>query len=260
MATTKSIEKDFKAKVCDAVSLDAKGLDRYEVMTPFMTDDGDHLVVVLKKVDEKWVLSDEGHTYMYLSYRMDEKDYRSGNRGTIISDVLSHASVEDREGELVLPVPDDRFGDALYTFLQTLTKVTDISYLSREVIHSTFMEDFHDFFSTRIRRVAKKTEFDWHDPAHDPNALYRVDCRVERDDKTALVFALSNDSQVRDAIIAISRFEAWGIPFEAVGVFEDQAGINRNVLARFSDVGGKQFSNLQTNRERMEKYFAGAAA
>jgi len=46
--------------------------------------------------------------------------------------------VEDRNGELVLDVQDERYGDALYSFVQALLKITDISYLARERVRSTF--------------------------------------------------------------------------------------------------------------------------
>lgn len=42
-----------------------------------------------------------------------------------------------------------------------------------------------------------------------------------------------------------------GMEYHSVGVFEDQEGINRSVLARYSDVGGKQFSSLKANEERI---------
>jgi hypothetical protein len=75
-----SIQKDFKQKVCDRIRLVSEGMNRYQVLTPFQFEDGDHLVIVLKQENSHWLLSDEGHTYMHLTYSLDEKDLRRGTR------------------------------------------------------------------------------------------------------------------------------------------------------------------------------------
>lgn len=121
-----AIEKDFRAKVSEKVRLAAEGLDRYRVLTPFRFDDGDHLAIVLKREGEGWILSDEAHTYMHLTYEIDERDLHRGTRQAIISNALSVFEVEDRDGELVLGVPGERYGDALYSFVQALLKISDV--------------------------------------------------------------------------------------------------------------------------------------
>jgi len=60
--------------------LTQEGENRFRVFTPFMFEDGDHLAIVLKREQEHWMLSDEGHTYMHLTYDLDEKDLRTGTR------------------------------------------------------------------------------------------------------------------------------------------------------------------------------------
>ena len=64
---------DFQRKVSEKVRLASEGIDRYRVFTPFMFDDGDHLAIVLRKESGRWTLSDEGHTYMHLTYDLDER-------------------------------------------------------------------------------------------------------------------------------------------------------------------------------------------
>ena len=123
----KSIERDFHKGVSAKIRLSAEGMDRFRVFTPFLFDDGDHLSIVLKKEDSRWVLSDEAHTYMRFTYDVEEFDLHQGTRQKIISSILSTFRVEDRNGELVLAVPDGRYGDALYSFVQALLKIAEVS-------------------------------------------------------------------------------------------------------------------------------------
>ena len=83
------VEQEFHERVSAKVRLTAEGIDRFRVFTPFLFDDGDHLVIVLRKEGSRWVLSDEAHTYMHLTYDIDEKDLHSGTRQKIIANALS---------------------------------------------------------------------------------------------------------------------------------------------------------------------------
>src|ERR1035437_10398269 len=84
-----TVVRDFRSKVCEQLRLMQEGEDRFRVFTPFMFEDGDHLAIVLKREQEHWMLSDEGHTYMHLTYDLEEKDLRAGTRQKIITNALS---------------------------------------------------------------------------------------------------------------------------------------------------------------------------
>lgn len=250
--TIDTIERDFREKVCQKLRLTSEGVDRYRVFTPFMFEDGDHLSIVLKRENGGWVLSDEGHTYMHLTYDLDEKDLQRGTRQKIITSALSVFSVQDREGEILISIRDDCYGDALYSFVQALLRITDVTYLSRERVRSTFMEDFRAFMEEAVPQ--NRREFDWHDPQHDPQGKYLIDCRINGMPKPLYVQALPNDDKTRDAMITLLQHERWGLTFRSLAIFEDQEQINRKVLARFSDICEKQFSSLGINRERIKRY------
>jgi hypothetical protein len=250
--TMANIEKSFRDRVSNHLSLIPEGKDRYRVFTPFLLEDGDHLAIVLHHQKDGWVLTDEGHTYMHLTYFMDEKDFRHGTRQKIIENALEEFQIEDRNGALTCAVEGDKYGDALYSYIQALLKINNITFLSRERVRSTFLDDFRLFFQERVPQ--ERLTFEWHDPGHDPDGIYSVDCRINGMDKPIVVFALPGDDKTRDATIALHTFERWGLPHRSLAVFEDQEEINRKVLARFSDVCEKQFSNLPGNRDRIEKF------
>ena len=243
------VKEEFRGRICEQIDLEQEGENRFRVVTPFRFEDGDHFSIFLKRERDEWILSDEASTLMHLSYWLDEKDLESGNRHEIIEGSLSAFLVENREGELVIPVSEERFGDALFNFVQAIAKVTDVSFLSREVVRSTFLEDFRAFLRSQVKE--SRLSFDWTDTRHDPKGMYPVDCRINGMTRPLFVYALPGEAKVRDATIYLLTFEQWQIPFQSLAIFEEQEKINPRVLARFTDVCEKTFSSLDENKERI---------
>ena len=151
----KAIEKDFIEKVSEKIKLSAEGEERFRVLTPFQFEDGDQLVIVLKRVGDRWILSDEAHTYLHLTYDIDENLLQSGSHRKFILKALSMFDVEDIDGELMLDVSDGRYGEALYDFAQALLKITDVSYLSGERVQSTLKEHIGNIHKRLEQKIFK---------------------------------------------------------------------------------------------------------
>ena len=248
----KSIEQDFIDKVSAKVRVLPDGRDRFRVFTPFRFDDGDHIAILLKKEQGRWLLSDGGHTYMHLTYDIDDQLLQSGTRKQIISKALSMFDVEDRGGELIREVSDGDYGEALYDFAQALLRIADVSYLSRERVRSTFMEDFRTLLHENVPK--SRMCLDWSDPERDPQGNYKVDCRINGMQEPLFVFALSSDNKTRDATIALHQFKEWGLPFRSLGIFKNRGNTSRKVRERFSDVCDKVFYSLILNYASIQEY------
>lgn len=244
------IESALKSSISKEVVLHREG-SRWLVFTPFRFDDGDSFVITLHSDRSRWYFSDEGHTLMHLSYRMDEATFQKGNRAEIISSTLSQFEVKNRRGILTKDVESNDFGNALYAFVQAIVKVSDISMLSRERVKSTFLEDVDVFLQETVGSQLIK---EWVDKEHDNEARYRVPYAIRTKRSPLWIFPVQNDTSVQDATIVMLKHESWGTVFEGVGIFEQQSTISRDRLARFSDVCGKQFSSLEGNRDRIREY------
>jgi hypothetical protein len=242
------VEIELRRKICDALSVIPEGKDRFFIASPFTFDDGDSIIVILKKIEDVWHFTDEGHTFMHLSY--DDIDFDKGTRREIIDLILRTHYMKDIEGELRLKVGDESYGDAFFTFLQGITKISNLSILKTDRIKSLFMEEFENFLKQFVGDTAI---FNYADPSRDREGLYKVDCYIPAY-KPIFVFGIPTSDKCRDATITLLNFQKWGIPFTPVAVFEDQKKITKNVFYKFRDVSGRNYSSLDSAKKYMPEY------
>src|SRR5437667_8726606 len=148
---------------------------------------------------------------MHLTYSVEEKDFQTATRQKIISNTLDNFGVNDREDELQIYIHEGEYGNALFNFFQALLKMTDITYLSRERVRSTFVEDFRTLVKETV--PAERWEFDYFDPTNDRTKKYIVDCRINHARIPLIAFAINSDDKCRDTTITMLQLEKWGIPF-----------------------------------------------
>jgi hypothetical protein len=266
-----TIEQDFREKVREQVRLVPEGDERFRVLTPFVLDDGDHLAIVLRREAGQWLLTDEGHTLMRLSYRLSDEDLEHPVAHQLLRDALATFGAENRDGELVLSVPEEHYEAALFPFVQMLLRINDLSQLAREDFDelpqaaAAMVGRGYEVLPARVlrRRVralvseivpAPRRTFDWFDRAHDPGRSYVVDCRIERADRPLFIYALRSDTKVRDATIALQQFASWKLNFEPAAIFADRDAIGSGVLKRFSKLCERQFPKLEEDETQIRSY------
>ncbi len=254
-----SLKDEFKRTVCAQIEIEQEGVDRFVVFTPFRFEDGDHFNIVLKKDEDQWILTDEASTIMHLSYWINDKKIEEGaegNRKEIMDSSLAGYRVQNRGGELVIPIAEARFGDALFNFIQGLSKVNDISLLSREIVQSTFLEDLMEFLKQHVDKT--RLSFNWREPGRDPRGNYIVDCHINGMPRPLLVYGLSNAAKANLAALSLRVFDSWDMPHQSLGVFEDQESLDPKPVARLTDAVQKSFSNLEGNKDAIRKYLGQA--
>lgn len=250
--TAERIARDLRTAVCGAVELHPEGNDRFRVFTPFVLDDGDHVSPVLKREGDGWVVSDEGNTFMRLSYDLDDRMLEAEGRRRAIEQALGAAGIQNRNGELLSRVRGEAYGDALFSFVQAVVRIMDVALQTRDVVRSTFAADA----AALVERVVPDNVRDrnWRDPERDKEGHYPVDWRLGPKDDPVFLFLLGSQEKVQEATITLLKFEQWGVPHRTVGIFDDQERISRRALARFTDVSEKNFSSLAGNEEAVAKY------
>jgi hypothetical protein len=194
---------------------------------------------------------------MHLSYELRDKEYEVGNRQKIIDEVLTSYQIENRDGELILPIPAGRYGDALFTFVQAITRITDMTFLDRETVKSTFREDFNRLVAEKANEAGiKNINYGYVHPVHDPKGIYPVDVRLNGvTSKQVLMFGVGNNEQCQSATVILLQWEKWGEEFHSINVYRDLNEINKHYLGRLLDVSGRQLQNLESAKERLKKDF-----
>lgn len=249
-AEIEELERTLQERLSLHFRLEPLGNGRIAVLSPFTFDDGDRFPVVLERVGDRWRLTDEGGTVMHLSYM--EVPFDEGNRGRLIENVAQRHGLELEDWVLSKTLHDAPDPDALMSFIHAIAQVADVDFLAREVVASTFMEDFRGLLRARVR--ADRLRFGYHDEERDPERTYVADAAIRRNGEWLFGFGVPNDARAKDATITLMTFEQWYGAVDSFVVFEDQQELTRRTLAQLSNIAGKQFASLLGQEQRIVQY------
>ena len=219
-------------RLCEEVRVDQRPDGALMLRTHFEFPDGDRFPIhVSESASGGLRLSDRGHTLMHISYEHDVDSFMDGTRGMILERIMGEAGLrwDGDRGALCLDTAPERLPEAIFAFGQALTRVYDLTLLSRSNVGSTFYDDLADLLFSYVDEAQIERDF----RPDVPNAdAYPVDYRIEGKSAVPLfLYGVPNRDKARLTTIMLSHFHRYDLRFESILVFEDQAAIPRTDLA-----------------------------
>ena len=243
-------------RLCEDVTLEDRPDGALMLRSGFQFPDGDHYPIhVSEAVSGGLRLSDHGHTVMHISYEHDIDSFMDGTRGMLLERIMGESGLKWDDGAFCFDTSPERLPEAVFRFGQALTRVFDLTYLSRSNLGSTFYDDLADVLFRLVDETKIQRDFNPDVPNAD---AYPVDYRIEGKGEAPLfLYGVPNRDKARLTTIMLSYFHRHGVRFESILVFENQTEIPRLDLARLSDVGGDMISSLESyddfNRKLLQR-------
>ena len=244
-----ALQRRLCERLCSEVRLTKRPDGALLLRTHFEFPDGDRFPIHVSETGIGGVrLSDRGHTLMHISYDHDVDAFLEGTRGQLLERIVDEAGLERDGGVFRLDTSIDGLPEAVFRFGQALTRVHDLTFLSRSRVKSTFYDDLAELLKNLIDEDKIQADYV---PEGLPNPeAYRVDYRIEgRFDTPLFLYGVPNRDKARLTTIMLSHFHRHHLRFESMLVFEDQSEIPRLDLARLSDVGGDMISSLESSTD-----------
>lgn len=248
-----NIEAVISKCITDSVTLQKKEANVYKVNIPLFFGDGDSLKIILRQnQDGRFMLSDEAHTLMYLSYHNIEVN-SSISRRKILDKILNSHDIEEDDGRLIMKdiIPEET-GYAIFTFSQALLKIGDFVMWKREVIRNFFMEQFHEILPECTG--GRKYVFDYQHKEIDYSGAYIVDCLIQTKNNNVHVYAVNSEIRAKDAALSMRFYSNQNLHIPSCAVFDEEARITKKSRVQITDAADKTIASLWKIPDMLPKF------
>ena len=247
-----SLQRLLGDQLCVEVGVEKRPDDTLMLRTHFRFPDGDSYPIHLSPTPSGGLrLSDRGHTLMHISYEHDVDSFIEGTRGMLLERIVHESGLQWEGGAFCFDTSLEQLPQAMFTFGQALTRIYDLTLLSRSSVTSTFYDDLADLLFNLVDEAIVQRDYE---PEVPNSQAYRVDYRIESKSGVPLfLYGIPNRDKARLTTIMLSYFHRNELRFESLLVFADQASIPRLDLARLSDVGGDMISSLASDESFSRK-------
>lgn len=221
------LAESMKKGICSKISLEPRGIDRYLIHTGFTFQDGDELHIVLKKVNGRWIITDDAHTLMWLSY--EDFTLTETRKAMLDVTILSNNASFDN-GSIYIDCTDKDAGQCLMSMIQAILQTADLLYLNRNNVRNTYTDDVKQLMKEVL---GDRCVFDKR--IQHGKEEYLVDVYVEA--PTPLyVFSIPNNDRCKDAIIAILALGAEAkMEFTSLTFVDQTANLVRDNLVKLTN-------------------------
>ncbi len=249
------LSKHLRKSICDGIEIISKGVDAYQITTPFFFDDGDGYVIYLKMDDSGFYLTDNGHTIMHLSYWMDisQLTREEGERAQLFNGILKAYQVKYFDGKLIMKLPTniESIGNYFLAYVQAITKITDIDYLSRERVRRSFLDDLIRFLKDTYGVKARDR---WSNPEFDREGTYAVDVRLDLAKVPIYVYAAWSDVRALNVVVSILTHKDWKENFRSLVIHEYVDELSKSTMKKIMDASDKQISAFYGKQQEIRDY------
>ena len=224
---------EIRKSICSEYDFEEIGIDELLVHTGIYYDDGDEFHIVLKSIDGGYVLSDEGHTLMWLSY--EEYNF-TPNRTRLLEGIVSQNNISLDDGRLNVFVDSlQKVGPALSSLVQAIMQTSHLRYLSRNNVASTFVDDIRSAFLGSDLR--DRCDFKKKIPASNGNTI-EPDVFIE-DARPVLVFGAYNPERAKEVFINLLFAKGLDGGYRTVVIIDSESGISQKDMDRLINTANR---------------------
>ena len=127
-----ALEKLLCERLCKEVVVERHPDNALMIRTQFEFPDGDRYPIHLSEIKPGGLrLSDRGHTLMHMSYEHDVDSFLDGPRGMLLERIMGESGLQWDGGAFCLDTSPEGIADAIFRFGQALTRIYDLTLLSR---------------------------------------------------------------------------------------------------------------------------------
>nr|WP_319539748.1 DUF1828 domain-containing protein [uncultured Methanospirillum sp.] len=208
----------IREKISEEYEVIKKTDERYYILSPFEFDDGDGYSIILKRLRDEWILSDEGHTILEISYRLDPDLLTEGIRREIFENALKMNELKCEKGVISTKVNFDNFGQKIHSFIQGIARINSIATWAPDKNLRPFKEEVRQYLELFFPDILQERYIN---KQYDKDGDFPIDFAFKHDEIMIYIFAISTTHNLKEALISVLKHKGWGLRFKSLCLIRD---------------------------------------